>query len=520
MGDHKGSQAWLMLAVGSLVLAGTLSLVLVVGRLPVVGQWINDPLFARRCLVIHVNLALAVWLYSGLGALFLSMPGKRRGGQISAWLGVLGVGLFVSVAGIMGVKPVLSNYIPALDHPVFLVGLLIFGVAVLCTFVGVESWRESGDVEEGGLLPWPTASRVGLRAAAIAFVLAMFTFLGSWWTTPSDLPAEAYYELVFWGGGHVLQVASVAMMVAIWIMLLYRITGKHVISVGWAKLGFALLLAPLFLAPWWAFSGTTTGSYYPRFTILMRWGIFPVVSVMIVWSLWFLVRSYRAGHWAKDATTTPYLWGFVASVSLTVLGFVLGAMIRGSSTLIPAHYHAAIGAVTVSLMTVTYLLCLEFRWDWSDHKLGRWAKWQPVLFGVGQVVFAVGFGSARMARKIYGHEQHIRSWSEQLGMLFMGLGGLVAVVGGLLFLSLVFVAWRRRKPVVPSLLSWEKNNEFKENDEKQRATEGIGGAGTFPIGESGLRGGSSFAKAHGQSLAPPAVGGADSNPVLHRMGLD
>ena len=45
-----------------------------------------------------------------------------------------------------------------------------------------------------------------------------------------------------------------------------------------------------------------------------------------------------------------------ACALLSVAGFVLGASIRGSSTLIPAHYHASIGAVTIGYMAITYRL--------------------------------------------------------------------------------------------------------------------------------------------------------------------
>ncbi len=518
MGDRQGSQGWLMLAVGSLVLAGTLSIILVIGRLPVLNEWINDPLFARRCLVIHVNLALGVWLYSFLASLFLALPAQSsgKGGQRSVLLGLLGVLLFVSCGAITGVRPVLSNYIPALDHPLFVVGLVVFGIAVIGTFMKWERWIESSG--DSGFLKLPAATRVGLRASAFAFLLAMFTFMGAWWTTPTSMSAGSYYELVFWGGGHVLQVASVAAMLSVWVLLLDRVLGFSPLSHRWARVLFGLLLAPACVAPWWAWQGTTTATYYPRFTILMRWGIFPIASLILLACLLAIFRGLRAGNRKKESLKAPYLWGFLASASLTVLGFVLGAMIRSSSTLIPAHYHAAIGAVTVSFMTVTYLLCQEFRWDWSSARMKRLARWQPVVFGVGQVVFALGFGYAKMARKIYGREQNIRSTSEQVGMWFMGLGGLVAVVGGLLFLSLVIVAWRRRKPVLPLLDSWERNDESVKEVSTGRTGQGGGGAG-YVSGAPGSRG-ASLAKAHGQSMASPLSGCCDSSPIVHSVGSD
>ena len=49
------AQGWFLLAVGSLVLAGLLSLLLVVGRLPFLGWLFTDPLFFKRALVVHVD---------------------------------------------------------------------------------------------------------------------------------------------------------------------------------------------------------------------------------------------------------------------------------------------------------------------------------------------------------------------------------------------------------------------------------------------------------------------------------
>ena len=58
------TRRWCALAVGSLVVAGLLSLAVVVGRLPILSRIIDDPLFFKRCLVVHVELALVVWFYA------------------------------------------------------------------------------------------------------------------------------------------------------------------------------------------------------------------------------------------------------------------------------------------------------------------------------------------------------------------------------------------------------------------------------------------------------------------------
>jgi hypothetical protein len=69
-----------------------------------------------------------------------------------------------------------------------------------------------------------------------------------------------------------------------------------------------------------------------------------------------------------------------------------------------------------------------------------------MVYGVGQMVFAAGFGLADahgMARKSYGAEQASRGFAETIGLGVMGTGGFVAVIGGLLFLSVVIAVWRR-----------------------------------------------------------------------------
>jgi heme/copper-type cytochrome/quinol oxidase subunit 1 len=82
-----------------------------------------------------------------------------------------------------------------------------------------------------------------------------------------------------------------------------------------------------------------------------------------------------------------------------------------------------------------------------DGRLARVARVQPALLGFGQAVFAIGFavaGQDGMRRKAYGGEQHIRTVGEWIGLTVMGIGGAVAVMGGVLFLIIVGAMWLRR----------------------------------------------------------------------------
>jgi heme/copper-type cytochrome/quinol oxidase subunit 1 len=172
----------------------------------------------------------------------------------------------------------------------------------------------------------------------------------------------------------------------------------------------------------------------------MQFAIAPTMFVHLALSARALVaRRAKLSH--------PATLGFVASATLAVLGVALGAAIRGPNTVIPAHYHASIGAVTVAFMAITPALLEAVGLPALEGRVAKIARVQPALLGFGQAVFAIGFavaGHDGMRRKAYGSEQQVRTLAEWLGMTVMGLGGAVAVTGGVLFLVIVGATWRRR----------------------------------------------------------------------------
>ena len=434
------AQGWFLFAIGSLVLAGLLSLLLVIGRLPFLGWLFTDPLFFKRALVVHVDLAIVVWFQAGtLAFLGLALgPRLSRGMTTAAFaLGAIGVAGLLTGALMPGAQPVLSNYVPVIDHPVFFGGLI-------CWFAGAGLFFASALVTPARTDPKALTPSVvvALRAAAAANVIALLTFLGAWWTTPDAVPS-VYYELLFWGGGHVLQAGNVATMLALWMHLLHRWTGREVLAPPVTTALMVALVVPYAVMPVLAFQGTTGTVYFSMATHLMRWTLFPVVLVVLA-SAVTLAWRHRAGLNWHDYR----LAGLAGSATLTVLGFILGALIRGSSTLVPGHYHCAIGAVTIALMAAAYDFCTAVAPADAAPVPPRRAKLQLLLFGAGQAVFGLGFalaGAYGLGRKQYGVEQHVRSLGEYLGLSVMGLGGLVAVIGGVFFLVVMLrhlAAWR------------------------------------------------------------------------------
>lgn len=439
--DQGRAREWLFVALFALGLAGVLATGLVFARMPILAQFVTDPAFFKRCLVVHVDLALVVWFYAFVAALFALIPSRVRSNVLArhgSIFAVIGVVLMLAAAGANGARPILANYIPVIDHPLYTGGLVAIGLGLACTFLDPKLLP--GNEEASSFLP--PAAIVGLRASALAVLLAFVTFFSTRLAMPRDLTPDTYFELVMWGGGHVLQFASVAAMMAVWTVLLARLLGYSPISRRVAVFLFATLIAPLFAAPLLPLAGVTSATYHVTFTRFMQFGIAPAVLAYLAISIGAVVRARRSISLRDGA-----FLGFSASAALTVAGFALGASIRGPNTTIPAHYHASIGAVTVAFMAVTVPLLEAVGFPAPSPRVRALARVQPLLLGGGQLVFAIGFalaGAHGMRRKAYGGEQEIRTIAEWIGLGVMGIGGLVAVVGGVLFLVIVGAMWRLR----------------------------------------------------------------------------
>ena len=129
---------------------------------------------------------------------------------------------------------------------------------------------------------------------------------------------------------------------------------------------------------------------------------------------------------------------------LFIAGGLIGLTISGSNVKIPAHYHGCVVGVTLALMGLVFHLLPPLGYRAPQ---GRLAIAQPWLYGAGQLMHIAGLvwsGGYGVQRKVAGAEQVLRSTGEMAGMALMGTGGLLAIIGGLLFVVVVLNAMRQR----------------------------------------------------------------------------
>ncbi len=429
---------WLGLALAALVLSGVFSLLLVAARAPFLAPLFPVADFFRVALVVHVDLSVLVWFAACAGLMWTLNGAPRLLGLGWSALAFAAVGTALMCAAPFAgrVEPVMSNYVPVLDHPLFLAGLVTFAAgAALLTLRALAAPAPVGFALDGA-----DAQRFGLNAAAVSGAVAIGAFVWSWAAVPDGLPAKTYYELLFWGGGHVLQFTWTLLMIVAWLWLA-TLTGLALpFGPRVAVVVFGIGLAAVFATPAIYLAWDVTAYEHRQLlTWLMRFGgglaILPAGLALLAG----LARAPRA---VGDAR--PLRAALATSMLLFAVGGIVGFLIQGSDVRIPAHYHGSIVGVTLALMGLAYaaLPCLGFA-----APTPRAATLQPILYGGGQLLHIAGLvwsGGYGVQRKVAGADQVLRSTGEVLGMGLMGLGGLIAIAGGVLFVVVVLRALAAR----------------------------------------------------------------------------
>ena len=239
--------AWLALGLAALVASGIFSLLLVAARTPFLAPLFPVADFFHVALVVHVDLSVLVW-FAACAGLVWTVNGERRLESLGwAALAFAAVGaVLMSAAPFLGRgQPIMSNYVPVLDDPLFLAGLVVFGVG----FAGVTLRALAAPARVGRALDGVDAQRFGLNAAAVSAAIALAAFAWSWLALPDRLGGQRYYELLFWGGGHVLQFTWTLLMLVAWLWLATLAGLRLPLSPRVTALLFGVALAAVFATP-------------------------------------------------------------------------------------------------------------------------------------------------------------------------------------------------------------------------------------------------------------------------------
>ncbi|HTJ96683.1 MAG TPA: hypothetical protein VL381_04380, partial [Rhodocyclaceae bacterium] len=354
------ARGWLLLGIAALIGAGLLAILLVVARTPGVHDLIPIKDFFRAALIVHVDLSVLIW-FMAFGGVLWSLAGNNR----FAGLGWSGLALAVVGTALMVIspfsgdpQPLLNNYIPILQQPVFFAGLIIAGIGFMLTLLRalMTAAPTSFGTDRNSVI------RLGIYLGAIAGSLAFTGFVLSWLTRPA-YEGQALYEAVFWGGGHTLQFQHAILMGVSWVLLLDHL--GHSLNTKPRMLSYVFLLAGLpVLAMPVLYGMTTVGTaqHVSAFARLMEGG-HQLMLPLIILVLLALPKVWRISSPVKSA--------LLSSMALFLSGGILAFMIRGVNVVIPAHYHGSIVGVTLAFMGLAYVLPPRLGYGEVTGKMAR-----------------------------------------------------------------------------------------------------------------------------------------------------
>jgi cytochrome c oxidase subunit I len=434
---------WVLLAVATLAISGLGPLILLAGRASALAEKSFIQSTFAEALVIHVNLSAVAW-FLAIALLFWALFSQPRrplvGGLRNAALISFGVSILcVAGAPLLGDGVALfSNYIPMYSSPLFVTGLGLMSAALVAAILDMRL-----SVTQGfALSPPQAAQHFGILGSAFIVLLALVHFVWAYLRLPAPdgMNAESalhYYEGVFWAGGHVLQLAYTQLLLVAWLWLAsaaglpIRLSGKALLAL-FALYPLVALTSPL------GFLDGSRPYNLEFFTQQMRHG--GGISAIVL-GLYLGAKLLGHGRPARE-NRLPWLC-LVSSMLLFFAGGVIGHMISGINTIIPAHYHGSIVGTTLAFMGVIYLLLP--RLGYASLTSSKAVLLQPLLYGGGSLMHAIGFaiaGGYGAERKAVGALETTHE-SMQAALQFMRLGGLLAVIGGGMFVVMVVIAMRR-----------------------------------------------------------------------------
>lgn len=446
--NHEITKKWLMLAVWMLALSGIFSLIIVFARTPGLYNLPYIKKLFHGALVIHVDLLVLAWplciaamMWSAFCPSKLEVQNKEHlvvnyAGMISIGLGAL---FLVAAPLDFAAEPLKNNYIPVITSHIFILGLLLLGIgAAALAFHAVYLNKRNAmtDVSLSAILNW------GARGAALIVLFSLVAIYIGFENTPKDvLEPEQYYEYAFWAGGHIYQYAFTQIMMLAWLWVSYCITKTELQSYQIVRAIMLLNTVIGCVGIYGILAYETTSFEYNQFYtnhMIIGGGLAPVI--FLAW-LAVIHKKWRKNR-PESAAVPTYLYPALAiSIALFLYGGFLGLLIQGQDVTIPAHYHGSTISVTIALMGFAYAYMPRL----TENPLPiRLMKWQPIIYGGGQFLHITGLaisGGYGALRKTPGVEG---TAGAKAAMGIMGLGGLLAVIGGLLFVYIMYVCLRSR----------------------------------------------------------------------------
>jgi cytochrome c oxidase subunit 1 len=459
-------------AVVSLLVGGVLALLVTLTRWPAVH--LLPPDWFYLVLTAHGLDMLVFWiiffevavLYFASTVLLRCRLATPRMAWAGFWLMIIGA-LTNNVAVFRGDSSVMfTSYAPMGAHPAFYLGLILFAVGALIAcfvFFGTLVVAKSERTYNGSVplvtFGAVTAAIIAVFTIASGAIILIPTFLWSLgWVDHID---SLMYRTVWWAFGHSSQQINVSAHVAVWYAIAGIVFGAKPMSEKVSRFAFFLyicflqlasahhLLADPGLTSNWKIFNTSYAMYLAVLASMVHGLTVPGAIEVAQRQKGYdrgLFEWLRKAPWSNPSFAAMFMsligFGFLGGISGVMMGTEQLNLIIHNTIYVPGHFHATVVVgTTLAFMGLTYFLIPTlFRREVMFPTL---AKWQPWLFGLGMMSFALfmmGAGTLGVPRRHWdmtfagnalGYEFPGTAY---LMMGLMAVSGVVAFIGGGMYL--------------------------------------------------------------------------------------
>jgi hypothetical protein len=337
----------------------------------------------------------------------------------------------------------LNNYVPTIIDPVYYAGLILMAAAMVLTvtrlLVNLPGRRAGGQ-----------PMILAMTASAAVFLIAIICFAMSLSLLSGQTPSHAFNEELFWGGGHVLQILNTQMLIIAWTLLGGLVLESTAALERAAMIATVFLAGVALLAPWfYVFYPPFAAEQMLAFTNL-QYALGPAAcGVALIIAVQCIKRGdikregiEKGGRVGRDMPwREPAFLCLALSAALFMVGGAFGLFVDGADTRTPAHYHGVIAAITLAFMGLFYTLLLPALNRPAIP--GRAMTSQIFLFAGGQLMACIGLFLAGAPRKTAGAAQGLQDAGAMIGMAMNGIGALIAIIGGIMFIWIAAAALLR-----------------------------------------------------------------------------
>ncbi|AMN47741.1 cytochrome oxidase subunit I [Steroidobacter denitrificans] len=480
-------------AVVCLLIGGLLAIGVVLTRWPAV-HWLEAATFYQVLTAHGINMLIYWIIFFEIAVLYFcssTLLRCRIATPRIAWFAfaLMFIGAVVNNVAVYqgGSSVMMTSYVPMMAAPSFYLGLILFAVGALIgcfVFFGTLVIAKRDKTYQGSV-PLVTFG------AIVACIIAVFTIVsGAIILIPTYLQSIGFvehvdpliYRMIWWAFGHSSQQINVAAHISIWYLVAAVVFGARPMSERVSRGAFLLyilflqlasahhLLADPGVSTEWKVVNTSYFMYFAVLASMIHGLTIPGAMEVAQRQKGFtkgLFEWLRKAPWGNPVFSGVFIsiigFGFLGGISGVMMGTEQLNMIIHNTIYVPGHFHATVVVgTTLTFMALTYyLIPVLFKREMIAPTL---AKWQPYLFGLSMYFFCLvmmGAGTLGVSRRhwdmAFDGSALAYEWPGAAYMMMglVGIGGVVAIVGGAIYIYVT----------VGSLL-WGKRLESGEKSQK------------------------------------------------------